>query len=233
MLFRAALVGLIAATIFELCRRQGTGVRTAALLALGAFAVSAPALALRPQLIGMALFALTLFLVVDRSAHPRQVVAGRPDRGPVGERPRQLLPGARRARARLDRRRGRSLAAPAPRAGGRGGDRRGVLPDAVRPVRLGLRGAARCEPGGDRSDQRVAADLAARHLRDPVLRVRVARRGLPCPPRTADAVADAAVARRLLRDRRLRRARDRVVAIRRGGRPRAAHRRGPAGRRGA
>ena len=73
MLFRAALVGLIAATIFELCRRQGTGVRTAAWLALGAFAVSAPALALRPQLIGMALFALTLFLVVDRAAHPRRL----------------------------------------------------------------------------------------------------------------------------------------------------------------
>ena len=73
VLFRAALVGLIAATIFELCRRQGTGVRTAALLALGAFAVSAPALALRPQLIGMALFVLTLFLVVDRPPHPRRL----------------------------------------------------------------------------------------------------------------------------------------------------------------
>ena len=73
VLFRAALVGLIAATIFELCRRQGTGVRTAAWLALGAFAVSAPALALRPQLIAMALFVLTLFLVVDRVAHPRRL----------------------------------------------------------------------------------------------------------------------------------------------------------------
>ena len=58
VLFRAALVGIIAAAIFEMCRRQGTGVRTAAWLALGAFAVSAPALALRPQLIAMALFAL-------------------------------------------------------------------------------------------------------------------------------------------------------------------------------
>ena len=42
-------------TIFELCRRQGTGVRTAAWLALGAFAVSAPAPGLRPQLFAMAL----------------------------------------------------------------------------------------------------------------------------------------------------------------------------------
>ena len=73
VLFRAALVGLIAASIFELCRRQGTGVRLAAWLALGAFAVAAPAMALRPQLIAMALFALTLFLVVDRAAHPRRL----------------------------------------------------------------------------------------------------------------------------------------------------------------
>ena len=73
MLFRAALVGLIAASIFELCRRQGTGVRLAAWLALGAFAVAAPAMALRPQLIAMALFALTLLLVVDREAHPRRL----------------------------------------------------------------------------------------------------------------------------------------------------------------
>ena len=73
VLFRAALVGLIAASIFELCRRQGTGVRLAAWLALGAFAVAAPAMALRPQLIAMALFALTLLLVVDREAHPRRL----------------------------------------------------------------------------------------------------------------------------------------------------------------
>jgi hypothetical protein len=73
VVFRAALVGLIAATVFELCRRQGTGVRMAAWLALGAFAVAAPALALRPQLLAMALFAVTLLLVTDRDAHPRRL----------------------------------------------------------------------------------------------------------------------------------------------------------------
>jgi hypothetical protein len=75
VVFRAALVGLIAATVFELCRRQGTGVRVAAWLALGAFAVAAPALALRPQLLAMALFAVTLLLVTDRDAHPRRLWA--------------------------------------------------------------------------------------------------------------------------------------------------------------
>ena len=73
VLFRAALVGLIATMTFELCRRHGTGVRTAAWLALGAFAVASPAMALRPQLIAMALFALTLLLVTDREAHPRRL----------------------------------------------------------------------------------------------------------------------------------------------------------------
>jgi hypothetical protein len=75
VVFRAVLVGLIAATVFEICRRQGTGVRVAARLALGAFAIAAPALALRPQLIAMALFAVTLLLVTDRDAHPRRLWA--------------------------------------------------------------------------------------------------------------------------------------------------------------
>ncbi len=44
---------------------------------------------------------------------PAAVVVRRPDRRPVGERPRQLLPGAGRARARLDRGRRRTVAAPA------------------------------------------------------------------------------------------------------------------------
>jgi hypothetical protein len=72
---RAALVGVIFGLLFETCRRRGIGVRSAAMLALAAFIVSAVALALRPQLIGMALFALTLLLVMDRRAHPRRVWA--------------------------------------------------------------------------------------------------------------------------------------------------------------
>jgi hypothetical protein len=75
VLLRATLVGLLAACVFEMCRRQGMGIRAAAWLALGAFAVAAPAMALRPQLIAMALFALTLLLVTDRENHPRRLWA--------------------------------------------------------------------------------------------------------------------------------------------------------------
>ena len=47
----------------------------AAWLTLAAFAINAPALGLRPQLLGMALFALVLFLVSERRAHPRYLLA--------------------------------------------------------------------------------------------------------------------------------------------------------------
>lgn len=74
-LLRAALVGATFGCLFEACRRRGLDLRRAAWLTLAAFVVSAVALALRPQLIGMALFALTLLLVADRRAHPRRVWA--------------------------------------------------------------------------------------------------------------------------------------------------------------
>ena len=165
VLFRAALVGLIAASIFELCRRQGTGVRLAAWLALarsrrGAGDGPAPA-ADRDG----AVRAHAASRRRSRGASAPNV-AGRPDRRRVGERPRQLLPGAGRARACLGRRRrGTALAGRPPGACRRDGDGRRLLPDAVRPGRLGLRGRARREPGRDGPDQRMAADCAGRHLR--------------------------------------------------------------------
>ncbi|HKG56011.1 MAG TPA: hypothetical protein VKA85_02075 [Candidatus Limnocylindrales bacterium] len=73
VVFRAALVATIFAAILAACRGQGVSRRTAAGLTLGAFVVSAVALGLRPQLIGMVLFALTLLLVVRRRDHPRWV----------------------------------------------------------------------------------------------------------------------------------------------------------------
>jgi hypothetical protein len=73
--FRAALVGLTFGLLFEACRRRGLDLRRAAWLALAAFIVSAVALSLRPQLIGMALLALTLLLVADRRGHPRRLWA--------------------------------------------------------------------------------------------------------------------------------------------------------------
>ena len=75
MLLRAALTGLIFGSLFLIGRRRGLVARDAALLALAAFLVSAVALALRPQLIGMALFAIVLVLVTDRRAHPGRLWA--------------------------------------------------------------------------------------------------------------------------------------------------------------
>ncbi len=75
VLLRAALVGLISGLILIAIRLRapGTHPRTAALLALAAFVVMAPALALRPQLLAMALFALTLALLAARRTHPHAI----------------------------------------------------------------------------------------------------------------------------------------------------------------
>ena len=70
VLLRATLVGIIFGCLLLVGLRRGLGERRAAWLALAAFAVSAVALALRPQLMGMALFAIVLVLVTDRRAHP-------------------------------------------------------------------------------------------------------------------------------------------------------------------
>jgi hypothetical protein len=75
VILRALLVAVIFGCLFEIGRRRGLDVRLAAWLTLVAFAVSAPALALRPQLLGMALFAVVLLLVVDRRAHPERLWA--------------------------------------------------------------------------------------------------------------------------------------------------------------
>ncbi len=70
VVFRALLVGAAFGLLLVLCRRRGVGVRVSAWLVLGAFTVAAPALALRPQLIAIALFAATLLLVSERHARP-------------------------------------------------------------------------------------------------------------------------------------------------------------------
>jgi len=68
---RAALVGTLFALVYSSCRESGAGTRTAAMLTIASFAVSVVALALRPQLLGMVLFALTIRLVLGRHRHPR------------------------------------------------------------------------------------------------------------------------------------------------------------------
>lgn len=71
VLVRAVLVAVVFGCILEIGRRRGLGLRLSAWLALAAFIVSAAALGLRPQLFGMALFAVVLLLVMDRRANPR------------------------------------------------------------------------------------------------------------------------------------------------------------------
>lgn len=69
-LFRAVLIGLIFGLVLATTRRRGLDARSAALLTLAAFVVALPALALRPQLLGLACFAVVLLLVTDRRDHP-------------------------------------------------------------------------------------------------------------------------------------------------------------------
>ena len=69
-LLRAALVGAIFAATLRIGLRRGLPAMHAALLTIAAFVVASPALALRPQLFGMVLFAGTLVLVADRRRRP-------------------------------------------------------------------------------------------------------------------------------------------------------------------
>ena len=70
---RATLVAATFALVQATLRSMGCANRPAALLALGSFAVAAPALALRPQLFAIVLFAASMYVVADRRAHPRRL----------------------------------------------------------------------------------------------------------------------------------------------------------------
>ena len=67
------VVGAIFGGTCLIAVRRGLDVRTAAILSLLAFVVAAPALALRPQLLGMLCFVGVLLLVVERRSHPRRL----------------------------------------------------------------------------------------------------------------------------------------------------------------
>jgi hypothetical protein len=73
VVLRAALVGALFGLLFLACRLRGADLRRAAWLTLAAFVVSAVALALRPQLFGMVLLALTLVIVAGRRRWPRAI----------------------------------------------------------------------------------------------------------------------------------------------------------------
>lgn len=72
---RAVLVGLVVSLVLRACRSAGAGLRVAAWLTLAGFAVSLVALGMRPQLLGMVLFAAVLAILAGRERHPRLVWA--------------------------------------------------------------------------------------------------------------------------------------------------------------
>lgn len=74
-ILRAALVALAFGLLLLIVRRRNPtfAPRWGALLVLAAFVVASPALALRPQLFAIVLFAATLLILADRRAHPRRV----------------------------------------------------------------------------------------------------------------------------------------------------------------
>ena len=73
VLLRAFLTAVVVGATLAIARRRGLDPRVAAVLTLIAFVVAAPAMALRPQLFGMACFAVTLLLVVLRRDRPRGI----------------------------------------------------------------------------------------------------------------------------------------------------------------
>ncbi len=74
-IMRAALVALAFGLLLLVVRRRNPALasRWQALLVLAAFVVASPALALRPQLFAIVLFAATLLILADRGAHPRRI----------------------------------------------------------------------------------------------------------------------------------------------------------------
>lgn len=71
VLLRDLLTAVVVGATLAIGLRRGLDPRVAAVLTLLAFIVAAPAMALRPQLFGMAFFAITLFLVVLRRERRR------------------------------------------------------------------------------------------------------------------------------------------------------------------
>ena len=68
---RAALISVIFLAVFLGCRATGLTRRKTALLTLASFAVATSGLGLRPQLFGLALAAVSAWLVADRRRRPR------------------------------------------------------------------------------------------------------------------------------------------------------------------
>ena len=71
VLLYGALTSLAFAFVFLACRRRGASTRASALLTVAGFWVARENLAMRPQLMAVLLFSVTLWIVAGRRAHPR------------------------------------------------------------------------------------------------------------------------------------------------------------------
>lgn len=70
-LLYAGLTSIAFTFVFLACRRRGASTRAAALLSVAGFWVARQNLAMRPQLIGVVLFSLTLWILAGRRTGPR------------------------------------------------------------------------------------------------------------------------------------------------------------------
>jgi len=66
---QAILVAVTFLFVYLACRASGASVRLCSVLALGGFFIASPALAMRPQLLAIALFAMALWAVASRDRH--------------------------------------------------------------------------------------------------------------------------------------------------------------------
>jgi hypothetical protein len=71
VLLHGALTSIAFAFLFFACRRRGASARASALLTVAGFWVARENLAMRPQLIAVLLFTVTLWILAGRRAHPR------------------------------------------------------------------------------------------------------------------------------------------------------------------
>ncbi|MGZ4126343.1 MAG: hypothetical protein ACXVQU_12415 [Actinomycetota bacterium] len=73
VVLRSLIVGATFTFVYLSCRGVGAARKTSALLALGSFAATILALALRPQLLAFALFAACVWALATHERHPRRV----------------------------------------------------------------------------------------------------------------------------------------------------------------
>jgi hypothetical protein len=71
---RALLAALIFLLVFLACRARGAKRKLAAGLAIASFSVSLPGMILRPQLLGLLFFALTVWIISARDRFPRRLL---------------------------------------------------------------------------------------------------------------------------------------------------------------